>query len=323
MIYQADITDPEQAQHVIAAVQRTMGPLRGIMHAAMVLDDAPIERLTEERMWKAMAPKIMGAWNLHALTAGIPLDFFVLFSSITSVIGNPGQANYGAGNAFLDALAYYRRARGLPALTVNWGFVGEVGHVANSPEAAERLYRRRITAMPISETLDALDELMSSNAVQVGVVQLEWKELLRSTLSRVPARFAGLLGETGAEEGHSTANSGVREILEADAAALPSLLETYMRDHLARAMQASPAQIDTQFSQGASVKTLAAYVAERLLEGDRRERSKTAVHGIAAEAGADIPVSGEDATDLLQRIDELTDEEVDRQLSVLAAQGHG
>ncbi len=355
MIYQADITDPEQAQHVIAAVQRTMGPLRGIMHAAMVLDDAPIERLTEERMWKAMAPKIMGAWNLHALTAGIPLDFFVLFSSITSVIGNPGQANYGAGNAFLDALAYYRRARGLPALTVNWGFVGEVGHVANSPEAAERLYRRRITAMPISETLDALDELMSSNAVQVGVVQLEWKELLRSTLSRVPARFAGLLGETGAEEGHSTANSGVHEILEADAAALPSLLETYMRDHLARAMQASPAQIDTQqslfnlgldslisvdvrnrikddfginvplakFSQGASVKTLAAYVAERLLEGDRRERSKTAVHGIAAEAGADIPVSGEDATDLLQRIDELTDEEVDRQLSVLAAQGHG
>ena len=82
------------------------------MHGAMVLDDAPIERLTEERMWKAMAPKIMGAWNLHVLTADVPLDFFVLFSSIASIIGSPGQANYVAGNAFLDALAYYRRARG-------------------------------------------------------------------------------------------------------------------------------------------------------------------------------------------------------------------
>ena len=113
-----------------------MGPLRGIMHAAMVLDDAPIERLTEERMWKAMAPKVIGAWNLHTLTLDIPLDFFVLFSSFASIIGNPGQANYVAGNAFLDALAYYRRARGLPALTINWGVVGDVGHVAASPETA-------------------------------------------------------------------------------------------------------------------------------------------------------------------------------------------
>ena len=120
-----------------------MGPLRGVMHAAMVLDDASIERLTEERMWKAMAPKIMGAWNLHTLTLDAPLDFFVLFSSLASIIGNPGQANYVAGNAFLDALAYYRRARGLPALTINWGVVGEVGHVAGSREMsvpADALY---------------------------------------------------------------------------------------------------------------------------------------------------------------------------------------
>ncbi len=138
MVCQADVTDREQVQRVVAAVQR-MAPLRGVMHAAMVLDDAPIERLTEERMWKAMAPKIMGAWHLHALTAEIPLDFFVLFSSFASIVGNPGQANYVAGNAFLDALAYYRRERGLPALAINWGVVGEVGHVAASAEMTDRL----------------------------------------------------------------------------------------------------------------------------------------------------------------------------------------
>ena len=88
-----------------------------------------------------------------------------------------------------------------PALTVNWGAVGEVGHVARSPETAQRLERLGVKAMPLSETLDALDELMSSNAVQVGVAQVEWKGLLRSMGSRTPARYAGLGGDTGAEEG--------------------------------------------------------------------------------------------------------------------------
>src|SRR5262249_37315325 len=80
-VYSADVTDREQMRRALEAIQRELGPLRGIMHAVMALDDAPIARLTEERMWKVMAPKVMGAWNLHTLTAEIPLDFFVLFSS--------------------------------------------------------------------------------------------------------------------------------------------------------------------------------------------------------------------------------------------------
>ena len=82
-----------------------------------------------------------------------------------------GQANYVAGNAFLDALAYYRRARGLPALTINWGVVDEVGHVAGSREIGQRLERLGLKAMPLPETLDALDELISSDAVQAGVAE--------------------------------------------------------------------------------------------------------------------------------------------------------
>jgi amino acid adenylation domain-containing protein len=323
MICRADIADREQAAQVIGDVQRTMGPLRGIMHAAMVLDDAPIERLTEGRMWKAMAPKMMGAWNLHALTADAPLDFFVLFSSFASLTGNWGQANYVAGNAFLDALAYYRGSRGLPALVVNWGRVGEVGYVANSLETAQKLDRLGVTAIPVSEALDALDELMSSNAAQVGVVQVEWNVYLRAMISRTPARFAGLVSETGAEADSSTARSRVRDVLEADGAALPLLLETYIRDQLARAMGTSPGQIDIQqpllnlgldsliavdvrnriradlgvnvllakLMQSASVRAFAAYLAEQLIESGRSERSETAVGGIAAAVGTDITAS--------------------------------
>jgi polyketide synthase 12/epothilone polyketide synthase D len=353
-IFAADVTDREQVRQVIAAVQRRMGPLKGVMHAAMVLDDAPIERLTEERMWKAMAPKIMGAWNLHTLTLDMPLDFFVLFSSLASVIGNPGQANYVAGNAFLDALAYYRRARGLPALTINWGVVGEVGHVAGSRETAQRLERLGLKGMPLSETLDALDELMSSDAVQIGVAEVEWKGLLRSMGSRTSARYSALVGDAGAEKAGAAAGSSVHDILEADQAALPSLLEAYVRDLLARAMGTSPARIDTQQSlrnlgldsliavevrnrinaelgmnvplakfmqNDSSISALSSYVAERLLEGDRAGGVKASGNGMAAVAQPSPPLSGTDAADLLERIDELTDEEVDRHLSVLASDG--
>jgi acyl transferase domain-containing protein/acyl carrier protein len=353
LICQADIAEREQAQRVVEIVQRTMGPLRGVIHGAMVLDDAPIEHLTEERMWKPMRPKIMGAWNLHELTVDAQLDFFVMFSSFASIIGNPGQANYVAGNAFLDALAYYRRARGLPALTVNWGVVGQVGYVANTQDAAQRLDRPGIMPMPVAETLDALEELLSGRAVQVGVAQLDWREILRLTPSRTPGRFAGLATEMGGDDGRTDANSRRREILEADSAARASLLETYLREVLARAMQASPAQIDTEqsllnlgldslisvevrnrinddfginvplvkFRQGASVKVLAAHIAE-LLGGNRGESDKAAADEGVDVNGSAIPVTVETPANLLKRIDDMSDEEVERQLSVLA-QGRG
>ena len=311
MTFRSDIADRERTQRVIADVQRRMGPLRGIMHAAMVLDDAPIERLTEERMWKAMAPKMLGAWNLHALTLDAPLDFFVLFSSMSAVIGNPGQANYVAGNAFLDALAYYRRAQGLPALTVDWGMVGEVGHLRE--HSGGRRSTRSIRHPANAGFRDARRPRRAHPQQRRagGSGEVEWKDLLRLTASRIPARFAGLLGETDGEDGRSKTSSRVREILEADAATLPPLLETYIRDHLARAMGASPARIDVQqslvslgldsliavevrnrinadlgmnvplakFMQGASINSLAAYIAERLLQGDRSERARDPASG--------------------------------------------
>src|SRR5262249_37595414 len=101
-------------------------------------------------------------------------------------------------------------------------------------------------AIPLSEALDALDALMASNAVQAGVVQVDWKDYLRKTVSRMPARFAGLVGESNTETTTSATGSTAHDILEADAVTLPLLLETYVRDQLARAMGTSPKQIDMQ-----------------------------------------------------------------------------
>src|SRR5262249_8201243 len=138
-VARADVARHEQLAPLLAEVRRTMPPLRGVIHAAMVLDDATLPRLTPERFEAVLAPKAVGGWNLLRLTLDDPLDHFVFFSSAAAVIGNRGQGNYVAANLFLDALARHRRALGLPGLSVNWTAVADVGYVAQHPEVRDHL----------------------------------------------------------------------------------------------------------------------------------------------------------------------------------------
>ena len=100
-----DITNEKAVRELITKIQATMPPLKGIFHGAMVLDDVYLKDLNEDRFRHVMLPKVAGALYLHQYTKDLPLDFFVSFSSIASIVGNPGQANYVAANAFLDAFA--------------------------------------------------------------------------------------------------------------------------------------------------------------------------------------------------------------------------
>ena len=121
VVLRGDVADADSLAGALAQLPADAPPLRGVVHAAGVLADGILTEMTLEQLDRAMAPKVRGAWNLHVATREQPLDFFVLFSSVASVLGSPGQANYAAGNAYLDALAHARRAQGLPATAINWG----------------------------------------------------------------------------------------------------------------------------------------------------------------------------------------------------------
>src|SRR5213082_320845 len=160
---QADVSDEAALAGVFADIERNMPPLRGIIHAAMVLDDGIVQRLDAGRFRRVMAPKAEGAWNLHRLTLDKPLDFFVMCSSVAGVMGNAGQGSYAAANAFLDSLAHHRHALGLPALTVNWGALTGGGILARHAETAERLTRQGFGALTMSQGCEALEKLLQKH----------------------------------------------------------------------------------------------------------------------------------------------------------------
>ena len=111
----------------MAAATATGLPVRGVLHAAAVVEDATLANITDELIERDWAPKVYGAWNLHQATAGQPLDWFCSFSSAAALVGSPGQGAYAAANSWLDAFTHWRRAQGLPATAIAWGAWAEIG----------------------------------------------------------------------------------------------------------------------------------------------------------------------------------------------------
>ncbi|MET8950234.1 SDR family NAD(P)-dependent oxidoreductase [Streptomyces sp. NPDC004129] len=137
-VHRADVADFHDVQRVLTDVSGSLPPLRGVVHAAGVLDDGGLQRQNTDRLRAVMAPKMRGAWNLHELTQDAELDFFALYSSVAALMGSRGQSGYAAANSFLDALAHHRQALGLPGTSVAWGPWSGDGMVATLDERAGR-----------------------------------------------------------------------------------------------------------------------------------------------------------------------------------------
>jgi acyl transferase domain-containing protein/acyl-CoA synthetase (AMP-forming)/AMP-acid ligase II/acyl carrier protein len=172
-----DISDPAGVQTLLNDIDASLPPLRGIVHAAGVLDDGTLQTLTWERFTAVLAPKIVGAWTLHRLTTTRELDFFACFSSIASLLGAPGQGNYAAANAFLDGLAHYRGQRGLSSLSLNWGPWQSGGMATQSLKNAPHSFMSQgIQPLSPSIALDALEHLLRQKQVQMGILDVDWRK---------------------------------------------------------------------------------------------------------------------------------------------------
>jgi 1-acyl-sn-glycerol-3-phosphate acyltransferase len=170
-----DVTNPADVERVIAAADTPAAPLKGVFHAAMVMDDCGFPEIDERRLATVLAPKIEGGWNLHRATRSRTLDHFVLFSSITSVYGNARQGSYAAANAFLDALAAHRHGEGLPALAINFGVFSGVGYVAERQELTAFLERQGQSGLPVERAFEAMARLLQRGVVHAAVSRTDWR----------------------------------------------------------------------------------------------------------------------------------------------------
>lgn len=176
--YQADVADRAALESVLERIEQEQAPLGGIFHLAGVLDDGMLAGQSWERWTRVLQPKVSGAWNLHRLSLDSGLPLFVGFSSLASLLGTPGQGSYAAANAFLDALAWHRRAAGLAGLSVNWGPWGETGMAARLDAGQQaRLESRGVGSLGTRSALDALGKLLGAGAsagAQLGVLAMDW-----------------------------------------------------------------------------------------------------------------------------------------------------
>jgi thioester reductase-like protein len=240
-VLQADVSD-------LAATRRALSqiapPLAGIVHAAGAIDDGVLLEQTGDRLSAVLAAKVSGAWNLHALTESLPLDFFVLFSSASSVLGSPGQSNYAAANAALDALAAYRRGRGLPGLSINWGPWSGTGMAARS--GASRLWTAfGMDSFTAQQALDAFEAALGSSEPQLAILRMNWSKLLaRLPGGHVPPLLAGIAAGVEARGFAKSRSAAEQAILEqydkANPAARAALIRDYVRIATSRILGLEP-----------------------------------------------------------------------------------
>jgi acyl transferase domain-containing protein/NADPH:quinone reductase-like Zn-dependent oxidoreductase/NAD(P)-dependent dehydrogenase (short-subunit alcohol dehydrogenase family)/acyl carrier protein len=330
-----DVTDNKALATLLQHIATTMPPLKGIVHAAMVIADGLIRNMDAAQIQRVLAPKVLGALHLHQLTQELALDYFIMFSSATTLFGNPGQGNYVAANATLEALARNRRAAGLAATCVRWGAIDDVGFLARNEDIKDALQGRMGGgALNSTIALDALESMLLANRSGLGVLELDWKALARFLPSANSAKFCEMAQQD--HDSDADADNGAdmqRLIAELSDDELQDAIVAMLKQEVGEILRVSPDKIDanrsiydmgldslmgvelvvaleSRFGIRLSVMALStsptiAKLAERLitqLKGDDKPESDSAqqIAQVAAQHGTEI--SAESANKLMQDV---------------------
>lgn len=239
-----DVADAGSMQLLVAFLKNKRATLAGVIHAAGIGGVVALEQQTADTLNAVLDSKVRGAWNLHEATRAQPLDFFVMYSSIASAWGSGGMVHYSAANQFLDALADFRHAQGLPALAVNWGPWGEAG-MATVDDSASAAQKRGLVPMPANVAADMLLLLMATSRTHQVVVDADWKQFRSLMEIRRPLPLLSLLGETNTSKEARTRSDLFRQMEKLDADKRLKSLTSFLRGMFAQVLGIDDAeQID-------------------------------------------------------------------------------
>ncbi|MCC5960637.1 MAG: SDR family NAD(P)-dependent oxidoreductase [Rhodobacteraceae bacterium] len=243
--FAADIADADAVAGVLHRIRATMPPLVGVVHAAAVIEDAPLVNVTPEQMQRVFRPKMTGAWNLHQQTLGDPVETFIMYSSASAFVGNPGQSVYVAANLYLETLAMYRKSLGLPALAVGWGAILDAGFLTRHENVVNLLRNRSgMDAMPVQQALSDLGRVVATGAERVGIARFDMIKLHQMIASARAPRFAGMIPSDMMET--LSQDENLTDIVKAlpRSERMPFVLER-LRENIARILGTTATQIST------------------------------------------------------------------------------
>jgi acyl carrier protein len=249
LIEQADVARRDDVDRLLQKSRGLARPLRGVFHAAGVLDDSLLEHLDARQLQSVMAPKAEGAWHLHDLTRDDQLDAFVLFSSVSGFLGSAGQGNYAAANAFLDALAHHRHSRGLPALSIQWGPWAGIGLAAREGERGARLATLGLGSLSQDEGRAVLESLLARGETVAAAMRFDvdrWRERAPGAAQNHQLDGLGETIRTLAPSEQSDLLSDLR--VAPTATAKRGLVQRHVRAAVSRVVRTNPERIDLNAS---------------------------------------------------------------------------
>lgn len=349
LVASTDVGDEGDVRGLLAGIASSMPALRGVIHAAGVLENGLIVQLDEARFRSVTHAKISGAWHLHKLTSDLSLDFFVLFSSLASLIGSAGQGNYASANAFLDALAAHREAQGLRGVSIAWGPWAEIGMAADVHNAAH-LMELGMGMLPPHKALDLLERLLEQGAGPVGAIAMNWPVwgLAYPVAGNAPF-VSALMGTKDAGSHTQTAMLTAAALLDLQPEARLEWMESAIHKVVCQSLRLEAASLGKDISlsavgldsivaleiknnlessidvtvqtpsllKGPSIHDLAVQFVEQMLSTDT-----TVAHAEKVEAAAgEEPSEAVRAGIMLDRVDQLSDAEVSSLLSKMVEEG--
>jgi NAD(P)-dependent dehydrogenase (short-subunit alcohol dehydrogenase family) len=238
--FAVDVTSDDQLRKAFADIEATMPAISTVIHAAGILDDAMILQQSPAGFARAMSPKVEGAWNLYKLLEDLPSVNLVLFSSVASLLGLPGQSNYAAGNAFLDSLSAYRRAKGGQATVINWGPWKDIGLAAAQAIRGGRLASGGLNSLDPAQALDELERILIHSPPQIAAMDMDWRAYGASNPGPAKAPFLSGVSPAGRADA-----AALRDIFEAAAGApRRAAIELFLKGQVARVLRQATGRID-------------------------------------------------------------------------------
>lgn len=333
-----DVGNMKETKDTFEKIVATLPPVAGIFHAAAVLRDGPMTVLTPDMIEESLHAKAIGGYNLHmiSLALDLPLEHFVFFSSISAMVGNAGQASYGAANVYLDALADYRRHQGLAGSSIAWGPIGEVGMVARDAQVSRMLSHKGISPLSLTEAFDNFYNILSLGHCHTGCFNVDWNKWQKahSTSHEFDPVFGLFKVAEDTKQGHTL----IKRLLSVNSTDHESLLSQHLAETLAHVLHIdqnlvaldkpiselgvdSLMSIEFQLSLEAEMGNLniplQLDIQKTLKELAHSILSILNEHGALSEDGIDLSDMDEPINEI--NIDGLSDDEVERMLAELSS----